>query len=211
MPDRSSPLVSAWGSVSSLLADIAFCRYLYHGSIMLTYAGCQSPLAQNLERCQAMRGTPLCRWVPCQPCRRRWSVGIGRGFDLVVIQHRSHGFLALLVPVSEDCPRAPTGQPAPRTPAREQDPQTDNCAKRLRSIYIEHKTAHSPSHAGEMDPFGAHPLAMPLLFFTWGRGTYELADKPEIGPKENNGFKVRVFVLTRTGATFEDRSGSGSG
>ena len=47
--------------------QVSNCRYLYHGSIMLIYAGCQSPLAQNLERCQPMRGTPLCRWVLCQP------------------------------------------------------------------------------------------------------------------------------------------------
>ena len=34
-------------------------------------------------------------------------------------------------------------------------------------IYIEHTIAHSAQFANAMDPFGAHPMAMPYLFFTW--------------------------------------------
>ena len=34
-------------------------------------------------------------------------------------------------------------------------------------IYIEHTMAHAARYAGEMDPFGAHPMAMPYLFFIW--------------------------------------------
>ncbi|MEL6207340.1 MAG: hypothetical protein AAFR47_18800 [Pseudomonadota bacterium] len=62
-------------------------------------------------------------------------------------------------------------------------------------IYIEHTMAHSPSNAGEMDPFGAHPMAMPYLFFVWGRETYKLLDILEISEKQNNQMKAWVFVL----------------
>lgn len=68
-------------------------------------------------------------------------------------------------------------------------------------IYIEHTMAHSPLHANETDPFGAHPLVMPYLLFQWGRGDYELADIIEIESKENNEFRVWVFVLTRINAS----------
>ncbi|MBY4894804.1 hypothetical protein KUL25_18765 [Rhodobacteraceae bacterium N5(2021)] len=64
-------------------------------------------------------------------------------------------------------------------------------------IYIEHTMAHSPSGAGEMDPFGAHPMAMPYLLFTWGRGLYKLADILEVGEKQNNRMKAWVFVVER--------------
>ena len=63
-------------------------------------------------------------------------------------------------------------------------------------IYIEHTMAHSPDHAGKMDPFGAHPMAMPYLFFVWGRDYYRLTDILEIEAKQNNGFQAWVFVLT---------------
>lgn len=66
-------------------------------------------------------------------------------------------------------------------------------------IYIEHTMAHSASGAGEMDPFGAHPMAMPYLFFVWGRGAYRLNDILEIDSKENNGLRAWVFVLIRHG------------
>ena len=39
---------------------------------------------------------------------------------------------------------------------------------------------HSASFAGEMDPFGAHPMVMPYLFFVWGRESYRLCDILEI-------------------------------
>ena len=65
-------------------------------------------------------------------------------------------------------------------------------------IYIEHTMAHSPSGAGEMDPFGAHPMAMPYLFFQWGRGRYRLVDILEVGEKQNKKLKAWVFVLAST-------------
>ena len=71
-------------------------------------------------------------------------------------------------------------------------------------IYIEHTMAHGPRYAGEMDPFGAHPMAMPYLFFIWGRGSYRLADILELEAKENNGMQAWVFVLTRDDRTFSD-------
>jgi hypothetical protein len=43
-------------------------------------------------------------------------------------------------------------------------------------IFIEHTMHHSPSGASKMDPFGAHPLIMPYMFFDWGRGQYELVN-----------------------------------
>jgi hypothetical protein len=71
-------------------------------------------------------------------------------------------------------------------------------------IFIEHTMHHSPSGASEMDPFGAHPMIMPYLFFEWGRGEYELADILKLGDVqkgEQGGFAVKrgvwVFVLRK--------------
>lgn len=64
-------------------------------------------------------------------------------------------------------------------------------------IYIEHTMKHSAANASEMDPFGAHPMCMPYLFFKWGRGSYRLADILEPGPKSNNRQPVWLFVLER--------------
>ena len=67
-------------------------------------------------------------------------------------------------------------------------------------IYIEHTMAHSPIGAGAKDPFGAHPMVMPYLFFTWGRGKYALSDILEIPAKANEDIPVWVFVLERARA-----------
>lgn len=64
-------------------------------------------------------------------------------------------------------------------------------------IYVEHTMEHSAVHAGAMDPFGAHPMVMPYLFFVWGRGRYELSDILEVEAKKNNGLKAWIFVLAR--------------
>ena len=64
-------------------------------------------------------------------------------------------------------------------------------------IYIEHTMAHAPAGAGAMDPFGAHPMVMPYLFFQWGRGHYRLEDILEISEKQNTPKKAWVFVLSR--------------
>lgn len=66
-------------------------------------------------------------------------------------------------------------------------------------IYIEHTMAHSAAGASEMDPFGAHPMCMPYLFFKWGKGRYRLDDILELGPKANNGKDVWLFVLRAEG------------
>ena len=64
-------------------------------------------------------------------------------------------------------------------------------------IYIEHTMAHSSAHASEMDPFGAHPMCMPYLFFIWGRGRYVLAEILELPRKANTDMPVWIFVLER--------------
>ena len=65
-------------------------------------------------------------------------------------------------------------------------------------MYIEHTMAHSVEGAGEMDPFGAHPLVMPYLFFVWGRdgGGYHLDAILEVDAKQNNGMQAWIFVLS---------------
>lgn len=81
-------------------------------------------------------------------------------------------------------------------PARALDAWVQQLAPQGR-IYIEHTMSHSAKDAGEMDPFGAHPLAMPYLFFTWGRGKYRMIDILEIEAKANKQLRAWVFVLTR--------------
>lgn len=76
-------------------------------------------------------------------------------------------------------------------------------------IYIEHTMAHSAGSANEMDPFGAHPMAMPYLFFMWGRGKYKLADILELEAKSNIGLKVWVFVLIRADVSPDVQHGNG--
>jgi SAM-dependent methyltransferase len=66
-------------------------------------------------------------------------------------------------------------------------------------IFIEHTMGHSATGASEMDPFGAHPMCMPYLFFKWGRGKYRLTEILEPGKKSNNGRDVWLFVLEREG------------
>ena len=77
-------------------------------------------------------------------------------------------------------------------------------------IYIEHTVAHSARGANEMDPFGAHPMAMPYLFFTWGRGSYDLTDILEVEEKHNNGLKAWIFVLTPADASLDFLQGPDS-
>lgn len=60
-------------------------------------------------------------------------------------------------------------------------------------IYIEHTMQHSAEGAGEMDPFGAHPMAMPYLLFRWG---LPLADILELDPVPGKG-AVWVFVISK--------------
>ncbi|MDX1484597.1 MAG: hypothetical protein R3229_08960 [Alphaproteobacteria bacterium] len=64
-------------------------------------------------------------------------------------------------------------------------------------IFIEHTTDHGPARADEMDPFGAHPMLMPYLFFQWGRSKYQLMDiiTPEHGKSER--IRIWVFVLSK--------------
>lgn len=64
-------------------------------------------------------------------------------------------------------------------------------------IFIEHTMAHSAEGASKMDPFGAHPMIMPYLFFEWGRGSYKMVDILHPPKKHNNQKEVWVFVLQR--------------
>ena len=41
-------------------------------------------------------------------------------------------------------------------------------------------------------------MAMPYLFFQWGRGRYRLVDILEVGEKQNKKLKAWVFVLAST-------------
>lgn len=81
-------------------------------------------------------------------------------------------------------------------PARALDAWARQLTPRGR-MYIEHTMAHSVEGAGEMDPFGAHPMVMPYLFFVWAREGegYHLDAILEIDAKKNNGMQVWVFVL----------------
>lgn len=74
-------------------------------------------------------------------------------------------------------------------------------------IFIEHTMHHAPQGASAMDPFGAHPMIMPYLFFEWGRGHYELADiikLENVGLGEKGVFSskgaVWIFILRRSKA-----------
>ncbi len=62
-------------------------------------------------------------------------------------------------------------------------------------VYVEHTASHGVAGAGEMDPFGAHPMVMPYLFFRWGKGQYALDDILEIEAKANRRKRAWVFVL----------------
>lgn len=72
-------------------------------------------------------------------------------------------------------------------------------------IFIEHTMYHAPQGASSMDPFGAHPMIMPYLFFQWGRGSYELADILKLADVEmgNKGVvaskgAVWIFILRKS-------------
>jgi hypothetical protein len=69
-------------------------------------------------------------------------------------------------------------------------------------IYVEHTKQHSVEAASEMDPFGAHPMAIPYLLFKWGKGKYSLADILEPGEIYAKG-QVLVFVIERQSGTSE--------
>jgi len=64
-------------------------------------------------------------------------------------------------------------------------------------LFIEHSMSHSSSGAGEMDPFGAHPMAMPYLLFEWGRGKYRLVDILHPSEKKGGKFELWIFVVAR--------------
>ena len=79
-------------------------------------------------------------------------------------------------------------------------------------IYIEHTIFHSAPSVSRSDPFGAHPMIMPYLFFEWGRGKYELVDILRLhdvkagpsGPKSGRKGDVWVFVLAKARAANRD-------
>lgn len=67
-------------------------------------------------------------------------------------------------------------------------------------LFIEHSLSHAAMGAGEMDPFGAHPMAMPYLLFEWGRGTYRLVDLIRPEDKKRGKFELWLFVVGRVAA-----------
>lgn len=66
-------------------------------------------------------------------------------------------------------------------------------------IFIEHTMQHSPTYANAMDPFGAHPMCMPYLFFEWGMGVYRLFEILHIEKKSNSNQRAWLFVLEKGG------------
>lgn len=62
------------------------------------------------------------------------------------------------------------------------------------AIYVEHTMQHSAAGASAMDPFGAHPMAVPYLLFEWGKGRYRLADILHVEDVEKKGH-VWIFVI----------------
>ena len=71
-------------------------------------------------------------------------------------------------------------------------------------IFIEHTTGHTPAGASEMDPFGAHPMLMPYLFFEWGKNKFRLQDI--IRPKHRKSKKILIwlFVLSKVRPEIEN-------
>lgn len=65
-------------------------------------------------------------------------------------------------------------------------------------LFIEHTMRHSAAGASEMDPFGAHPMVMPYLFFEWGKGKYRLLDIIHAPHKKAGKFDVWVFVIGKS-------------
>ena len=64
-------------------------------------------------------------------------------------------------------------------------------------LFIEHSMLHAAGGASAMDPFGAHPMAMPYLFFQWGRGEYQLVDVLELVHERK--IDIWIFVIGRWG------------
>lgn len=65
-------------------------------------------------------------------------------------------------------------------------------------VFVEHTMAHSPSGAGEMDPFGAHPMVMPALIFEWGRGQYRLRDILHPPHRKIGDLAIWIFVIEKS-------------
>jgi len=71
-------------------------------------------------------------------------------------------------------------------------------------LFLDHTMFHSPAHASEMDPFGAHPMVMPYLLFQWGRGKYQLVDILELSHKIKK--HVWIFVIRPLSCMDEEES-----
>ena len=79
-------------------------------------------------------------------------------------------------------------------------------------IYVEHTIFHSAPSVSRSDPFGAHPMIMPYLFFEWGRGKYALVDILKLhdvkagpsGPKSGLKGDVWIFVLAKATTATDD-------
>lgn len=64
-------------------------------------------------------------------------------------------------------------------------------------LFIEHSMSHSASGASEMDPFGAHPMVMPYLFFDWGKDLYKLKDILRPPYKKAGKYDLWIFVISK--------------
>ena len=62
-------------------------------------------------------------------------------------------------------------------------------------IFIEHTKWHAADAAGEMDPFGAHPMLMPYLLLDWGRNKYRPIDIIHVDNSDVLKGQTWVFVV----------------
>lgn len=63
---------------------------------------------------------------------------------------------------------------------------------------LEHSSAHSPTGATELDPFGADIVLMPYLIANWGKGRYSVREILDAPTKGDNVSYLRFLVITRT-------------
>lgn len=62
-------------------------------------------------------------------------------------------------------------------------------------VILEHTEAHGPAAAGEMDPFGVRPVAMPYVLTEWFGG--QIAISHSVGRKKGSGLQAWLFVCRK--------------
>lgn len=72
-----------------------------------------------------------------------------------------------------------------------------SCVRKGGVCLLEHTTAHEPSAANELDPFGADIMMMPYLITTWARGKFAVREILEAPKKQGMVKWVRFIVVQR--------------